>query len=183
MAVAVLAGSFAWLGDFAAHRAEFIKRPLRQLVAHPLERRHAVAGGQFLVDDSRQLFTGTDSRRLFLGKIAGFGSAGQRDGFAEFVRAGDPDFAGRIFLQVENERAAVVMTAAARVPVTVGHGTDAAVILRQAQERGVNGLFFRGDQAHLDFAVAEGEHLGPEHRGVGDAHQLELALPGQSCGR
>ncbi len=69
------------------------------------------------------------------------------------------------------------MAAAARVPITVGHGTNAVVILRQAQERGVNGLFFRTDQAHLDFAIAEGEHLGPEHRGVGDAHQLELALP------
>jgi len=42
--------------------------------------------------------------------------------------------------------------------------------------------FFRTDQAHLDFAVAEGEHLGPEHRGVGDAHQLELALPDQVAG-
>jgi len=70
------------------------------------------------------------------------------------------------------------MAAAARVPVTVGHGTNAVVILRQAVERGVNGLFFRGNEANLDFAVAESEHLGPEHRGVGDAHQLELAPEG-----
>jgi len=42
--------------------------------------------------------------------------------------------------------------------------------------------FFRRDQAHLDFAIAERKYLRPEHRGVGDAHQLELLLPGQIAG-
>ena len=74
------------------------------------------------------------------------------------------------------------MAAAARVPVAVRHGANPLVILRQALQRGVDGLFFRADQAHLDLAVAEGKHLRPQHRGVGDAHQLELLLAGQIAG-
>ena len=46
-------------------------------------------------------------------------------------------------------------------------------------QRGVNGLFFRAYQAHLDFAVAEREDLGPKHRGIGYAHKLKFFLAGK----
>src|ERR1039458_8517777 len=79
-------------------------------------------------------------------KIARLGSSRHGNRFAEFVRARNPYFAGRIFLKIENERSAIVMTAAARIPVAVRHGADAFVILRQTQQRGVDGLFFRADK-------------------------------------
>ena len=47
---------------------------------------------------------------------------------------------------------------------------------------GVNGLFFRANQAHLDFAVAEREHLRPKHRGVGYTHKLHFCLAGDVAG-
>ena len=59
----------------------------------------------------------------------------------------DPDLAGRCLFQIEHERAAVGVAAAAGVPVAVRHRADPGVVLRQAQQRGVDGLLFRGDQA------------------------------------
>ena len=85
-------------------------------------------------------------------------------------------------MQIENEGPAIVVTAAARVPVPVRHRANPFVVLRQAQQRGINRLFFRTNQAHLHFAVAESKHLRPKHGGVGDAHQLELLFPGERAG-
>ena len=136
-------GLLCRISDLPAGRAEFVERPLRQLVAQPFKHLHAVARDQFLVERGRRLFAGSGERSLVLGKITGLGAAGHGNRFAEFVGAGNPPFAGRILLQVENERPAVVIAAAARVPVAVRHGANSPVILRQALERGVDGLFFR----------------------------------------
>ena len=89
-----------------------------------------------------------------------------------------PPFLG---FQGEDEGAAVGVAAAAGVPVEVGHRAEAGVFRRQARQGGVDGLLLRADQADLHLAVLQGEDLGPEHGGVGDADELEAASgPGRS---
>ena len=76
----------------------------------------------------------------------------------------------------EDEGAAVGVAAAAGVPVAVGDRAEARVLARQAAQRGVDGLLLRADQADLHVAaVGQREDLRPQHRGVGDAQQLECA--------
>ena len=78
--------------------------------------------------------------------------------------------------QGEDKGAAVGGAAAPGVPIEVGHGAEPGVLRRQALQGGVDGLLFGADQADLHFAVLQGEDLGPEHGGVGDADELETVF-------
>ena len=171
---------FRLLRDLPARQAKLIKGPLRQEPAHHFENLHAMSARH-----SSEVRTGGGASirwRQFPRKIARFRSFGQGDRFAKFVGACDPYFAGGILLQIKNEGPAIVVAAAARVPIAVSHRANPVVVLRQAQERGVNRLFFGTNQAHLHLAVAESEHLRPQHGGVGNAHQLELLFSGERAG-
>ncbi len=76
-------------------------------------------------------------------------------------------------LQGEDEGAAVGGAAAPGVPVEVGHRAEAAVFGGKASQGGVDGLLLRADEADLHFAFGEGEDLGAQHGGVGDADEVE----------
>ena len=91
------------------------------------------------------------------------------------VQERPPGFAVAVRRHGEDEGAAVGAGAAARVPVLVGHGAEARVLLGQAAQGGVDGLLLGADQADLDLAaVGKGEDLRAQHGRVGDAQQLEL---------
>ena len=82
----------------------------------------------------------------------------------------------------QHERAAVGVAAAAGVPVRSATGVKRVSSLARLAQRGVDGLLLRADQADRDLALLKREDLRPQHRGVGDADQLELARLGQAAG-
>jgi len=91
---------------------------------------------------------------------------------AEFVGTGQ-DRSGAVAGKGEAEGAAVGMASSPGVPVAVSDGLETGVLGRQGVQRRVDGLLLGSDQADLDVSLRQGENLGPEHGGVGDAEQLE----------
>jgi hypothetical protein len=115
-------------------------------------------------------------------QIAGLGCGRHGNGFSKLIGTGHPQSAGRIFFQTEDEGSAIGVAASPGVPVPVGDRGNAGIILRQTQQGRIDRLFFGGDQADLNLAIEEGKHLRPQHRGIGDSHELELFLPGHIAG-
>src|SRR2546425_6415615 len=72
----------------------------------------------------------------------------------------------------EDERAAIGVRTAARIPVAVGHRTHLRIFVVKAGQRRVDGLLLRRDDADGDRPLLQGEHLGAQHRGVRDADEL-----------
>ncbi len=116
--------------------------------------------------------------RFPLDLIAAHGTHVQLDLTAELVGAVELLLAV-VVVDGEDEGAAVGAAAAARVPVLVGHRTEARILARQAAQGGVDGLLLRANEADLHLAaVGQGEHLRPQHRRVGDAEKLHALLVG-----
>jgi len=97
---------------------------------------------------------------------------------AELVGAGEahlPGVAVAARRHGEDEGATVGGRTPAGVPILIGDGREALVLLGQTAQSGVDGLFLRADEPYLHLArVRESEHLGAQHGRVGDAQQLEV---------
>ena len=61
----------------------------------------------------------------------------------------------------EDERAAIGVGTASRIPVAVGHGTHPRIFVVKAGQRRVDGLLLRRDDTGGDRSLLQCEHLGP----------------------
>ena len=76
---------------------------------------------------------------------------------------GQSQFAGCISFEFKYEGAAIRAAAAPGVPVALGDGAYAAIVPGHALECGIDRLFLRSYQAHLDVAAAQRKDLRPQH--------------------
>src|SRR4030067_2827620 len=96
---------------------------------------------------------------------------------AEFIGADKFLRAGNGLSDGKNECSTVGIAAAAGVPIIIGNGSEARVFLRKTLEGGIDGLLFRADKADRNLALLKCKDLRSQHRGIGDADQLELLVP------
>ena len=94
----------------------------------------------------------------------------------EFVRTSEIHFTRTGLLYCENKGAAIGVTAATGIPVMVSYRTEARVFFCEAFKGSIDRLFFRTDQAYLDFAFLQSKDLRPEHGRIRDSDKLELFL-------